>query len=286
MTTPDGPRRFQSIASETLSRRGSRELIEGIVRGDFAPGRDIPSEEQLAHEFGISRPVVREAVKHLSVLGLIESRQGRQTRVAPYEAWNHFSPEILAARRSAGAVDDVLLELLELRRMIELEAVSLATLRATPEDLEAMSPALDALDAALDQPAAFTRADIEFHDAILRATQNHLLPRLFDLLRPLLEFGREISVRTRPQGPKVSQAGHRRVFEAIRAGAAEDARKAMEEHLSWTANLKFDERDVRLAMDRAGDDAGGRASGRSGGRSGPATGRRGRDPGAARNRAT
>jgi GntR family galactonate operon transcriptional repressor len=226
-------------------------LIGDILRGEFEPGQEIPAEDQLAEEFGVSRPVVREAVKHLSVLGLVQSRQGRQTRVAPYESWNHFAPEILAARREAGAVEDVLLELLELRRMIELEAAALAATRATPQDIEAMQSALASLDRSLDDPARFTQGDIAFHDAILRATRNHLVPRLFDLLRPLLEFGREISVSTRPQGPTVSQAGHRAVFEAIRDGSPADARKAMEEHLSWTANLQLSEREVKLALDRA-----------------------------------
>ncbi len=92
-------RRSRSIGSDTLSRRLSRELIADIVRGDSKPGQELPSEDQLAEDFGVSRPVVREAVKHLAVLGLVQSRQGRQTRVAPYEAWNHFAPQILAVRR-------------------------------------------------------------------------------------------------------------------------------------------------------------------------------------------
>jgi DNA-binding FadR family transcriptional regulator len=253
VTTADPPAalarpRFRSIASETLPDRISHELITGIVRGDFPSGAELPSEDQLAREFGVSRPVIREAVKHLSVLGLVESRQGRSTRVAPYEAWNHFAPELLAARRETGAVEDVLLELLELRRMIEVEAAGLAATRATPEDLVAMEAALVELDEGLDDPTRFTRGDIAFHDTILRATRNHLVPRLFQVLRPLLEFGREISVSTRPQGPRVSQAGHRAVFEAIRAGSAAEAQRLMEDHLSWTANLDFSERAIRLAL--------------------------------------
>jgi GntR family transcriptional regulator, transcriptional repressor for pyruvate dehydrogenase complex len=242
---------FESIETETLSRRIGRRLIGDIVSGDFRPGDEIPSEDQLAREFGVSRPVVREAVKHLSVLGLVQSRQGRQSRVAPYESWNHFAPEILAARREAGAVEDVLIELLELRRMVEVEAAALAAARATTDDIEAMTAAIAVLDASVGEPRAFTQADIAFHDAILRATKNHLLPRLFDLLRPLIEFGREISVTTRPHGPTVSQQGHVAVFEAIRAGSPTDARLAMEDHLSWTANLDFGERSVRVALDDA-----------------------------------
>jgi DNA-binding FadR family transcriptional regulator len=247
--------RFRSVSTETLATQITRQLILGILRGDFQPGADLPSEDRLSQEFGVSRPVVREAVKHLAALGLVESRQGRQTRVGQYEAWNHFAPEILSARREIGAVEDVLLELLELRRMIEVEAAALAAVRASPADLEAMEAALDDLDVALEDARRFTQGDIAFHDTILRATRNHLVPRLFDVLRPLLEFGREISVSTRPLGPRVSQEGHRRVFEAIRAGSPGDARKAMEEHLSWTADLDFSERNVRLALERARSDA-------------------------------
>ena len=243
--------RFRSVASESLPRRVGRELIGSILSGDLASGDELPSEDQLAKEFGVSRPVVREAVRHLRVLGLVKTRQGRQARVAPYEEWNHFAPDLLVARRDAGAVEDVLLELLELRRMIEVEAAASAAHRATPADLDALRDALDALESAVDDIHVFTSADIQFHDAILHATQNHLLPRLFDLLRPLLEFGREISISTRPQGTRVSQAGHRAVYEAICAGSAEDARRHMEEHLSWTANLDFSERAVRLAIEGA-----------------------------------
>ena len=114
-----------------------------------------------------------------------------------------------------------------------------------------MTAAIAVLEASVGEPQAFTPADIAFHDAIIRATKNHLLPRLFDLLRPLIEFGREISVSARPHGPTVSQQGHLAVFEAIRAGSPTEARRAMEDHLSWTANLDFGERSVRLALDDA-----------------------------------
>jgi DNA-binding FadR family transcriptional regulator len=118
-------------------------------------------------------------------------------------------------------------------------------------DLDEMTSALAVLDDSLQDARRFTRADIAFHDTILRATRNHLLPRLFDHLRPLLEFGREISVDARPQGPELSQAGHRAIFEAIRDGSADEARARMEDHLSWTADLDFSERSVRLALDQA-----------------------------------
>lgn len=250
-TRPIGRPAFASLRTDTLPGRVGRELMVTILRGDIPPGRELPGEDQLAREFGVSRPVVRAAIKHLGILGMVESRQGRQSRVAPYNRWNHFAPELLAARRDAGAVEDVLLELLELRRMIEVEAAAAAAERATPENLAAMREALNRLDASFDDLSAFTQADIAFHDAILEATQNHLLPSLFEMLRPILSFAREISLRTRAEGPAMSQAGHRAVFAAIEAGSPNGARAAMADHLSWTANLDINQRNVRLAIDRA-----------------------------------
>ena len=242
---------FASLPQQTLPARVSTQLMVGILRGTFGPGRELPAEDQLAREFDVSRPVVREAIKRLAFLGMVESRQGRQSRVAAYQRWNHFAPELLAARLEAGVVDDVLLELLELRRMIEVESAAAASSRATQDNLAAMEAALADMEGSLQDLPRFTQADIAFHNAMLEATQNHLLPSLFEMLRPLLAFGREISLSTRAEGVSMSQAGHRAILVAIRSGSANAAREAMAEHLSWTANLDITERNVRLAIDRA-----------------------------------
>jgi DNA-binding FadR family transcriptional regulator len=240
-------RRFDSLTSQTLSKRVSRELLTSIVRGEIDPGNALPSEEELATQFDVSRPVVREAVKELAVLGLVESRQGRSTRVTAPDDWNDFAPELLAARSELGGVDDFLLELLELRRLIETGAAALAAARASDQDIARMSRALERMDASLTDIEAFTDGDIAFHDALLAATGNHLLTRLIDMIGPVLRFGRVISLERRADGPSDSQRGHRAVLEAIRAGDPEAARLAMREHLSWTANLRLDEPAARRA---------------------------------------
>jgi DNA-binding FadR family transcriptional regulator len=122
---------FGSISSQTLATQVSRRLMLSILRGDLEAGSPLPSEKELARQFDVSRPVVREAVKEVEMLGLVQRRQGRLTRIAPSEEWRHLSPELLTARTEAGAVEDLLLELLELRRMVELEAAALAARRAT-----------------------------------------------------------------------------------------------------------------------------------------------------------
>ena len=234
-------RRFDSLTSQTLSKRISRELLTSIVRGEILPGEALPSEEDLASQFDVSRPVVREAVKELAVLGLVESRQGRSTRVTSVDDWNHFAPELLAARSEVGAVDDFLLELLELRRLIETGAAALAAVRASDDDTARMGEQFERMEASVGDVERFTDADIAFHDALLAATGNHLLTRLIDMIGPVLRFGRMISLERRADGPADSQEGHRHVLEAVRAGDPEAARLAMREHLSWTANLTLDE---------------------------------------------
>jgi len=238
---PQPLRRFDSLTSQTLSKRISRELLTSILRGEIASGNALPSEDELASQFDVSRPVVREAVKELAVLGLVESRQGRSTRVTSQDDWNHFAPELLVARSEVGAVDDFLLELLELRRLIETGASGLAAVRASDHDIERMTAQFTLMEASLQDLERFTDADIAFHAALLAATGNHLLTRLIEMIGPVLRLGRMFSLQRRPDGPADSQRGHRRVLDAIRVGNPEEAREAMREHLSWTANLTLDE---------------------------------------------
>lgn len=238
---PQPLRRFDSLTSQTLSKRISRELLTSILRGEIASGQALPSEDDLASQFDVSRPVVREAVKELAVLGLVESRQGRSTRVTQQDDWNHFAPELLTARSEVGAVDDFLLELLELRRLIETGAAGLAAAHASEDDIEKMTVQYKQMEASLHDLERFTDADIAFHAALLAATGNHLLTRLIEMIGPVLRFGRMISLERRADGPTDSQQGHRRVLDAVRGGKPEEAREAMRSHLSWTANLTLDE---------------------------------------------
>jgi DNA-binding FadR family transcriptional regulator len=243
-------RAFGSISTQTLATQLSRRLMLSILRGDLEAGSPLPSEKELARQFDVSRPVVREAVKEVEMLGLVQRRQGRLTRIAPSEEWRHLSPELLTARTEAGAVEDLLLELLELRRMVELEAAALAARRATDDDLQAMLGYLRMMDAELDDFATFAQHDIAFHDAILTATGNNLLGPLYKQLRPLIEFGRRISAQVRKGGRAESQRGHRAVYEAILAQDPVKAREAMNDHLSWTGTLELAERERKLDRPR------------------------------------
>jgi DNA-binding FadR family transcriptional regulator len=184
--------------------------------------------------------VIREAVKELAVIGLVESRQGRSTRVAPEEEWNPFDSRVLEARSELGTVDAGLLELLELRRLIEAGASGLAAMRRTDADVKKMEEAIKAQEDSLDDHDRFTEEDIRFHDALLQTVGNSLLLRLIELIGPLLKVGRRMSLERRgPDGAAESLRGHKQILRAVKAGDADKARQAMREHLSWTADLKL-----------------------------------------------
>jgi len=233
-----------AVRAPTLSKQISDALVRSIVRGEIRPGDAMPSEEELATQFDVSRPVIREAVKELAVIGLVESRQGRSTRVAPETDWNMFDPRVLYARSEIGTVDEVLLELLELRRLVEAGAAGLAATRRDDADLAEMDRAIKAMEKSLDDPERFTDEDIHFHDALLRSTGNRLLLQWIELIGPLLRVGRRVSLDRRPDGPIESLRGHKQIYRAVKAGDADKSRQTMREHLSWTADLKLDDEEA------------------------------------------
>lgn len=240
LTAADPDHRFSSVAAETLSQRITRQLVESIVQGHYRPGEFLPTEDELCQQLGVSRPVVREAAKALSMLGMIRSRQGRGTEVLPYESWNELAPELLAARRDLDLADDFLVDLLVVRRAVEVEAAGLAAEHAGTDDLGHMARFLAEAEDVGNDAESFARVDVAFHDAILAATGNRPLRSLLRMIEPTLLAARIASVTSRPDGVRRSLREHRAIYRAINAGSAEDARAAMTEHLSWTANLSPD----------------------------------------------
>ena len=224
-------RAFGSLSAQTLPRQVARALVGSMLLGHFKPGDPLPAAADLAREFQVSRPVVREALKIVATLGMVTSRQGRYSRVADRAAWNDLSAELLAARLEVGALDDIMADSLELRRVIETEAAALAAERATREDLDAMRREYEALGGSTADVSAYTAHDIAFHDAILRATHNRLFLQLIEQMRDVLTLTRTISVTPTAVRVPQSQEGHAAVFEAISARAPERARQAMEGHL-------------------------------------------------------
>ncbi len=210
------------------------------MEGHYRPGDLLPTEDELGRQLGVSRSVVREAAKAVTILGMIRTRQGKGTEVLPPESWNEFAPEILEARRSLQLVDGFLVDLLVLRRIVEVEAAALAAEHAEPSDVESLGELLLEMDE-VDDAAGFATVDVRFHDAILAATKNRPLRSLLRLIEPALLAARTVSLSSRPDGRRRSALEHREIYGAVVERSPDAARAAMAAHLSWTANLSADD---------------------------------------------
>src|ERR687885_155517 len=154
----------------TYPRRGLHgavvhEIGVRIVRGELEPGDTLP-ENGLLDEPGVSRTVLREAIKVLAAKRLVESRPKTGTRVRPRRDWNLLDPDVLAWQIEAGPDADFLGQALELRRMIEPAAARLAAERATDGQIAALRRAYKGMAAAGDALDAFMEPDLRFHTVL------------------------------------------------------------------------------------------------------------------------
>ena len=150
-------------------------LGAAIVAGRYAPGASIPPEPLLCEELGVSRTVVREAVKSLIAKGLVTTGPKVGTRVLTEDQWNWFDPDVIAWQAKAGLTPEFLRDLMDLRRVVEPAAMRLAAQRATPEDIAFVEAALEGMTRAVKDGGDYVTHDLRFHQGLLRACRNRML---------------------------------------------------------------------------------------------------------------
>lgn len=236
---------FKSVTNPSLTENVTKQIISQIILGRFKPGEMLPTEEQLCERLGVSRSVVREAMRSVSGAGMTSSHQGRGTVVLDSGLWNEFSPDILQTRVDVGAAGEFLGDFIELRMILECQAAGLAAERAEQAQLDNMRSRLNTMESALDDVDAFIAADLAFHNAMIHATGNTMIIRLFDLLQPMLLTARKQGHHPDANGRQRDRHGdaaeHRAVFECIEARNPQGARQAMAEHLQWVATREIDQ---------------------------------------------
>ena len=211
------------------------ELGRRVVGGGYPAGALLPNEEQLCLELQVSRTALREAVKVLAAKGLLEARPRIGTRVRDRSLWNLLDPDILAWRCATGADAEFLGHLLELREIIEPAAAALAAASRSPAQLADIATALHNMETAPDI-AAWVEADLAFHTAILKATNNPLLMPLAAIISSAL--GTLLSITARGTDDfKRGLADHQKVFAAIESGDNQSSLHRMAGLLSDTRAL-------------------------------------------------
>jgi len=206
-------------------------LEDRILSGEWPVGTRLPSERQLAEHYGVSRPVVREALRALQERGLLEISPGRGSFVRQAQATDAASRlDALYRRRQATPRD-----LVEARTMLECATVALATERATTDDLARMEQALRRFDAS-QTIVEQARYDLAFHLAIARAAHNPVIETMFGSIATLTY---ELMLRSLSDADvtRVSIPYHRIIYEAIQSRDSDRAQAAMAEHLAVASKL-------------------------------------------------
>jgi GntR family transcriptional repressor for pyruvate dehydrogenase complex len=214
------------LTRTTLTADIYRKLVGQIIRSVWVPGERIPPERELGQQLGVGRASLREALKALEIMGMIETRLGDGTYVCKRSEF--LSRPLLWAITSSFETEAH--ELVEARKVIEIELAGLAAERATADDLKQIGVHLDQMERSREVPGDFLQSDIEFHLAIGQAAHNSILMNALHLIRNLLQNW--ISSALQIEGvAEEALEHHKSIFLAVAKRNRPAARAAMENHL-------------------------------------------------------
>lgn len=223
------------IKRRKLSDEAVARIEEMIQDGSFPPGTMLPPERELMAMFGVGRASIREALFALNRMGLVQVRNGERPFVTTP------TPEKLIGELS-GAARHFLQgprgpeSFQEARELFEIGVARLAARRRTKDDIARLKVALDANINAKGDLTRFERTDVAFHFELAVTTRNPIMVAVHDALVGWLTSQRTIALRHK-SAQTVAVSGHKKIFEAVRAGKPEGAGKAMETHLKSIAAL-------------------------------------------------
>lgn len=222
---------FTAVRDARLHEEVSRQIARRIVSGDFPTGANLPAESELIASFGVSRAVIREALRGLDECGMIAIRHGRRTVIAPQAAWDVLNRLVLNAYRDEGQLRPLLLEAQRVRLILEPGIAAEAAERATPALLDALAASLARQEALLGDPDNFLEEDFHFHNLLASAADNRILARMLAAIGDLLHISREVTNQL-PNALVGALASHRRIYDAVQSGDPARAREAMLRHIT------------------------------------------------------
>jgi DNA-binding FadR family transcriptional regulator len=220
-----------------LVDRVVNEIQRVIVDGQLEPDAKLPPERELAEELGVSRTVIREAIRILMAKGLLETKPGVGTIVRQVTRDQIVEPLSLLLQTQEGGVS--IEHLHQVRRILEVEIAGLAALQATEEDIEELKQVLDEMESVKDIPEAFVAGDADFHQGLAATTHNPLLIVLLASIRDLMREVR-LMVTQHPDLREQVMPDHRKILEQVAAQDSAGARQAMEQHLEHAWRFQED----------------------------------------------
>lgn len=225
---------------ETLAEQVARKLMAYIESRNLKPGDVLPSESKLIIDFGVSRPVIREALKSLKALGVIDIVNGKGAVV------RSVNSDVLSGffQWAVRVKQGTLLQLLEVRKGVEVQSASLAAQRRTPEDLAEMASVAAAMRQHLHDSDAYSELDVKLHLQIASAARNAMLYHLVESIRGPSQVAIREGLRRRfPDEQQLErvQVLHEDLLAALEKGDSREAEQAMSRH--------FDEAVVTMMTD-------------------------------------
>jgi GntR family transcriptional repressor for pyruvate dehydrogenase complex len=218
---------YLPVQTERLYQQIVDQIELRFVNGELKVGDQLPSERELAEQFEVSRIAVREAVKALREKGLVEIRPGRGTFITNgTQGVIRHSLGLLMKFGSVGGSPN----LVEVREIMEPDIAGLAATRISEEQIAAMTDAVRLMDSSLYNVNAFVEADLDFHLALARATQNPIIPILMNSIIDLLREQRK-RIALVDGGLSRGQYHHKKIMDAVLHHDSKAARLAMQHHL-------------------------------------------------------
>lgn len=223
---------------ETLAVRTQQQLENLILDRSLQPGDRLPSEMEMGRMLGVSRTVVREALKLLSAKGLVEARTGSGVYVKGLSSSMMEEPMSLLLRSRHITADNIV----EVREMLEVRIAGLAAERAKPEDIEQIEQSLRMMSKGKVTASEAVEADIAFHNGLAAATGNPLCAILANSINDVMAQVHLGAYKLDSVGSvQNSLFHHSRILERVIAHDVDGARHAMEEHLAdsreWTRRV-------------------------------------------------
>jgi GntR family transcriptional repressor for pyruvate dehydrogenase complex len=227
MQNTNGEVNFGILQKDALSEKIVERLLSLIREKQLRPGDRLPPERELAPMMGVSRPSLREALRALSVMKVIENRQGSGTYVTS------LKPELFVNHLDFifTVNDATFLDLFEARKIIEVGLVALAAKSITAEQLAELTACLERSSASVEDPETFLQNDLELHGRIIDAARNRTLALFMNSINQI-----NIASRRRtnelPEVRLQTLKDHKAIVTALKARDPEKAARAMRNHLA------------------------------------------------------
>jgi DNA-binding FadR family transcriptional regulator len=215
-----------------LAHAVTAELVHRIVRGRHPPGTALPPEPVLGDEFGVSRTVVREAVKSLQEKGLVQVRQGAGTIVTAPTMWDMLDAAVLSASIAEDEGVVILDDLVVTRRLLESDMAYMAARVAGPDAVGQLGAMVEQMDGLVDDHVTYAEHDRAFHDMIMRTSGNRIARGVVRALESQVVNTARYMGRPERALCVASNRGHRGIYERIADGDPDGAAEAMFRHIT------------------------------------------------------